>query len=110
EGRRLDAEKLCEEALRSAKANGFVHNEALANELAAGFYRARGLEKVAKAYLKEARSLYARWGADGKVKQLDELYPRLRDERAPTSSTAIAPPVGHLDVETVVRSSPATAR
>jgi PAS domain S-box-containing protein len=107
EGRMLDAEKLYEDAIRSAQANGFVHNEALANELAAGFYRARGLEKVAKAYLKEARSLYARWGADGKVKQLDELYPRLRDERTHTSSTAIAPPVGQLDVETVVKASQA---
>ena len=107
EGRTLDAEELYEGAIRSAQANGFVHNEALANELAAGFYRARGLEKVAKAYLKEARSLYARWGADGKVKQLDELYPRLRDERTPTSSTAIAPPVGQLDVETVIKASQA---
>jgi PAS domain S-box-containing protein len=107
EGRTLDAEKLYEDAIRSAQANGFVHNEALANELAAGFYRARGLEKVAKAYLKEARSLYARWGADGKVKQLDELYPRLRDERTPTSSTAIASPVGQLDVATVVKASQA---
>src|SRR5271163_2921138 len=107
EGRTLDAEKLYEDAIRSAQANGFVHNEALANELAAGFYRARGLEKVAKAYLKEARSLYSRWGADGKVKQLDELYPRLRDERTPTSSTALAPPVGQLDVETVVKASQA---
>src|SRR5580700_4502107 len=107
EGRTLDAEKLYEDAIRSAQANGFVHNEALANELAAGFYRARGLEKVAKAYLKEARSLYAHWGADGKVKQLDELYPRLRDERTPTSSTAIAPPVGQLDVATVVKASQA---
>src|SRR5271156_4321709 len=105
EGRTLDAEKLYEDAIRSAQGNGFVHNEALANELAAGFYRARGLEKVAKAYLKEARSLYARWGADGKVKQLDELYPGLRDERTPTSSTAIAPPVGQLDVATVVKAS-----
>jgi PAS domain S-box-containing protein len=107
EGRTLDAEKLYEDAIRSAQANGFVHHEALANELAAGFYRARGLEKVAKAYLKEARSLYARWGADGKVKQLDELYPRLRDERTPTSSTAIASPVGQLDVATVVKASQA---
>jgi hypothetical protein len=30
----LDATDLYEEAIRSANANGFVHNEALANELA----------------------------------------------------------------------------
>ena len=37
---------LYEQAIRSARANGFVHNEALANELAARFYAARGFEKV----------------------------------------------------------------
>ena len=44
EGRELDAERLYEQAIRSSRANGFVHNEALANELAARFYAARGFE------------------------------------------------------------------
>ena len=39
EGRALDAEHLYEQAIRSARANGFVHNEALANELAAPLLR-----------------------------------------------------------------------
>ena len=78
EGRDLDAERLYEQAIRSARANGFVHNEALANELAARFYPARGFEKIARAYLQDARYGYLRWGADGKVRQLDELYPQLR--------------------------------
>ena len=47
EGRELDAERLYEQAIRSARANGFVHNEALAYELAARFYAARGFEKIA---------------------------------------------------------------
>ena len=41
--------RLYEQAIRSARANGFVHNEALANELAARFYAARGFEKIANA-------------------------------------------------------------
>ena len=73
---------LYEQAIRSARANGFVHNEALANELAARFYAARGFEKIAHLYLRNARYGYLRWGADGKVRQLDELYPQLRDGRA----------------------------
>ena len=44
EGRELDAERLYEQAIRSARDNGFVHNEALAYELAARFYAARGFE------------------------------------------------------------------
>ena len=72
--------RLYEQAIRSAHANGFVHNEALANELAARFYAARGFEKIAHAYLRDARYGYLRWGADGKVRQLDQLYPHLREE------------------------------
>ena len=40
----LDAMDLYERAIASARANGFVHNEALAYELAARFYAARGFE------------------------------------------------------------------
>ncbi len=77
---------LYEQAIRSARANGFVHNEALANELAARFYAARGFEKIAQCYLRDARYGYLRWGADGKVRQLDELYPQLREEEPNTCS------------------------
>ena len=59
------------------------------------------------AYLRNARNCYDRWGAHGKVKQLDERYPRLREERASASSATIDPPVGQLDVETVVKASQA---
>jgi hypothetical protein len=44
EGRVLDAEHLYEQAIRSSHANGFLQNEALANEVAARFYAARGFE------------------------------------------------------------------
>ena len=40
EGREREAARLYEQAIRSAHTNGFVNNEALANELAARFYRA----------------------------------------------------------------------
>ena len=86
EGRDIDAERLYEQAIRSAHANGFVHNEALANELAAHFYTARGFEKIAHAYLRDARYCYLRWGADGKVRQLDELLSAPQGGRASTRS------------------------
>src|SRR5260370_29081026 len=41
EGRILDAEQLYEQAIRSARGNGFVHNEGVANELASRFYASR---------------------------------------------------------------------
>src|SRR5207247_599494 len=110
EGRALDAEHLYEQAIRSAHANGFVHNEALANELAARFYAARGFEKIAHAYLQDARYCYLRWGADGKVRQLDELYPHLREEQpVPGPTTTIGAPVENLDLATVIKVSQAVS-
>ncbi len=53
----------------------------LAYEVAAQFYAARGFETIADAYLRNARTCYDRWGAHGKVKQLDERHPRLREGR-----------------------------
>ena len=110
EGRELDAERLYEQAIRSARANGFVHNEALANELAARFYAARGFETIAHAYLRDARYGYLRWGADGKVRQLDQLYPQLREEEpAPGPTSTIGAPVEHLDLATVIKVSQAVS-
>ena len=108
EGRVLDAEHLYEQAIRSSRDNGFVHNEAIAYEVAARFYRARGFDQFAHVYLRHARYGYLRWGADGKVRQLDEHYPHLRREQDSASSTAtIGTPVAQLNVETVVKASQA---
>ena len=108
DGRALDAMDLYEQAIRSAQANGFVHNEALANELAARFYAARGFEQIAHLYLRNARDCYLRWGADGKVRQLDAMYPRLRmEEPAPASTSTIAASVEQLDLATVIKVSQA---
>jgi PAS domain S-box-containing protein len=103
EGRELDAERLYDQAIKSARTNRFVHIEALANELAARFYAARGFETSASAYLKEARHCYLRWGADGKVRQLDDLHPYLaRDEHLLESPPTISEHIKHLELATVL--------
>ncbi|MDX8494781.1 AAA family ATPase [Mesorhizobium sp. VK22B] len=108
EGRDLDAQRLYEQAIRLARANGFVHNEALAYEVAARFYAARGFDEIARFYLRNARDCYLRWGADGKVRQLDAMYPRLRmDEPALASASTIAASVEQLDLATVIKASQA---
>jgi PAS domain S-box-containing protein len=110
EGRDADAMRLYEQAIQSAREQGFVQNEGVAHEVAARFYAERGVEKIAHLYLRDARYCYLRWGALGKVKQLDELYPNLREGRAPTSGAAtIGAPAAQLDVETVVKASQAVS-
>jgi PAS domain S-box-containing protein len=109
-GRILDAERYYEEAIRLAQVNGFVHNEAISNELAGRFYAARGFEKIANTYLRDARHCYMRWGADGKVRQLEQLYPQLSaDKSFPEAMTTIHAPVEHLDLATVIKVSEAVS-
>ena len=110
EGCELDAERLYEQAIGSARENGLVHDEALANELAARFYAARGFERIGRMYLRDARYGYLRCGADGKVRQLDQLYPHLREEeRAPGPTGTTGDPVEHLDLATVMKVSQAVS-
>jgi PAS domain S-box-containing protein len=108
EGRDFDAMRLYEEAIRSARDHGFVQNEALANELAARFYAARGLETIADVYFRNARSCYRRWGAEGKVRQLEQLHPHLRERPTVTPPTAtLGEHVEQLEVGTIVKASQA---
>jgi PAS domain S-box-containing protein len=110
EGRELDAERLYEQAIRSAREQGFVQNEGLAYELAARFYAAHGFEEFARLYLRNARDCYLRWGADGKVRHLDALYPHLRQEApAPDARGTIGAPIEHLDLATVLNVSQAVS-
>jgi PAS domain S-box-containing protein len=110
EQRELDAERLYEEAIHSAREHGFVQNEGLAHELAARFYAARGFETIAHAYLRDARHCYLRWGAFGKVRQLEQLHPQLRDVPVPASPTnTIGASVEQLDVGTVLKAAQAVS-
>jgi PAS domain S-box-containing protein len=104
EGRDRDAMELYERAIRSAGTNGFVQNEALALELASRFYVARGFDRIAKAYLRDARQGYLQWGADGKARQLDELYPHLTQaDRRADPTRMVEAPVEHLDLAAVLK-------
>jgi len=110
EGRSLDAQELYEKAILAAHTNGFVHHEAFANELAGRFYAARGFDKIATTYLRDARYCYLRWGADGKVRQLEQLYPQIRaDKSIPDATATIQTPVEHLDLATVIKVSEAVS-
>ncbi|QBR03738.1 AAA family ATPase [Paraburkholderia pallida] len=104
EGRNEEAMRLYENAIRSAQEHGFIQNEGLAYELAARFYAANCFEEFAETYIQNARSCYARWGADGKVRQLDQIYPNLRQER-PHHDSTITTSVEQLDLATVLKVS-----
>jgi PAS domain S-box-containing protein len=107
EGRDLDAMRLYEQAMSSARDHGFVQNEGVASEAAARFYSSRGAGTAANAHLRHARHCYLRWGADGKVRQLDRIYPHLSGPEGQHSSAAIGSAIHQLDVSSVVKASQA---
>ncbi|MEH2191832.1 MAG: AAA family ATPase [Nostoc sp.] len=76
-GQMYEAMDYYDRAIASAKANAYIQEEALSNELAGKFYLQWGKEKLAQAYMQEAYYCYARWGAKAKVADLEHRYPQL---------------------------------
>ena len=76
-GHKLDAIELYDHAIAGAKANDYIQEAALANELAAKFYLAWGKEQMAASYLQKAYYGYTEWGAKAKIDDLAQRYPHL---------------------------------
>ncbi len=76
-GKYLEAMDYYDLAISLAKENEYIHEEALANELAAKFYLIWGKIKIAQTYLIDAYYAYVRWGALAKVNDLQKCYPQL---------------------------------
>jgi predicted ATPase/signal transduction histidine kinase len=105
-GKELQAQRLYEEALGSARLNGFMQNEGLVGELAGRFYAELGLVTAADAHIRNARNCFARWGVVGKIRQLDGEFPHLRAQHDPRPlATTIDAHVSSLDVEAVDKAS-----
>ena len=104
-GEHLEAERRYEQAIRSARENGFVHWQAIASEAAGCFHHERGLEIVAKAYFREALYCYQRWGAETKVAELEGRDPQLRGLTPLGPTATFVAPAEHLDLLSVVKAS-----
>ncbi|MBF0396918.1 MAG: AAA family ATPase, partial [Desulfobacterales bacterium] len=109
-----NAQKLYIKAIEGAKANGYIQEEALANELAAKFYISQGNEKSARVYMQDAIYLYQRWGAIAKVNDLNKKYPefQIRDailtvNSKKTITATISSRTAILDLATVIKASQA---
>ncbi len=113
-GKTLEAIDYYDRAIQGAKEEGYLQEEAIANELAAEFYFGLGKEKIGRVYLTDAYSGYVRWGAKAKVKALEEEYPQLfsqvakiptdRSEVTQTASTT-GTLSNSLDLTTVMKAS-----
>ncbi|WP_026082445.1 AAA family ATPase [Mastigocladopsis repens] len=119
-GQILEAEEFYERAIQGANDNGYIQEEALAYELAAKFYLARGREKFAQTYMQEAHYCYSRWGAAALVKDLEAKYPQLLTRVMATTHTKNSPRTKGtttgdrsgeaLDLATIMKASQAMSR
>ncbi|NEQ98434.1 MAG: AAA family ATPase, partial [Cyanothece sp. SIO2G6] len=75
QGDMIGAMEAYDQAIATAKTNGYTNEEALACELAAQFYQNWNKPKIAQVYMRDAYSAYRRWGAIAKVNQLEQRYP-----------------------------------
>ncbi|WNG41593.1 AAA family ATPase [Archangium violaceum] len=110
QGRLDEAIRAYEEAMRSAREMGATQYVALAAELAANFWRTRQAPLVAQGFAREARAAYLRWGALGKVQQLESQWLHLSSEASTqdeltTRSTAST----RLDALTFVKAQQAVS-
>lgn len=116
-GKHAEAEECYDRSIAAARDQGYINEQALASELAAKYYLARGRHRVATTYMLDARSCYERWGAQAKVRDLQERYGFLdlgecptasvTKEKGTSTSTLTSGPRRNLDLEWVVRASQA---
>ena len=101
-------------AIKLAEKNEYLHEEALAHELAAKFYLTHDSEIAAQAYMVNAYHCYRQWGASNKVKYLESQYPNLLSIKIKEktidifdTNTSHSGSNQQLDITTVVRASQA---
>ncbi len=108
-GRVMSAHALYDRAIEGAQAQGFVQDAALAAELAAEMHVDAGHATIAEPYLRKSRSLYRRWGARAKVRDLEQRHAILREMPAPrdrcasTQSSARTGALADVDMSALIK-------
>lgn len=76
----MEAIELYDKAISEALHTGFVNIAAISAELAGAYMLSLGKLRLALPYLKEAYNCYQKWGADAKLRWLEQCYPTVFKE------------------------------
>lgn len=108
DGRAEEAADGYDRAIRLAREHGLSLDEGVACEQAARFHLTAGRERVARAYLQEARDAYVHWGARAVATRLEREHPRLLTtapaEPVHTEESA-GTPLAALDMASVLKTA-----
>jgi len=94
--------RFCEAAAKTAHESGLTHNEALAHELAGRLCLESGFETAGYAHLRKSSAAYARWGATGKVSQIQRMYPAAGVSEDATLGANEASPMQQVDLMSAI--------
>ena len=104
-----------DQAIVHARTNGYIHESAIAAELAAEYFLDHLETLAAIPYLHTAYSSYLAWGAMAKVKDLEDRYPEWlppqRDDEKlerfphPQEEEVIEPMTSSIDLNTILKAS-----
>ncbi len=96
-------------AIELSHTHGFLHEEALAQELYARFLATQGDEALARAARQTAYRLYQVWGAEAVLARLEKSFPELRPQQVAPSSSSASVSVDNLqlDLTAVLRAAQA---
>lgn len=112
-GKNSQAIDYYDKTIAIAKQNEYIHETALAYELAAQFYLGINKNLVAKSYMQEARYCYQLWGAIAKIQNLEKNFPEFfvltfpTEENINTVSVTTTGSGSKLDIATVMKASQA---
>ncbi|MEO5968368.1 MAG: ATP-binding protein, partial [Bdellovibrionia bacterium] len=106
-GESWKAAQFYEKAIRSSEKSGFIQKQAICYQAAAQFFGMSGITTVANEYIWKARELYSRWGANGKVRQLDGRFPELIMRKASLEKKMETITSQDVDLMSVIQASQA---
>ncbi|MDA3789057.1 MAG: AAA family ATPase [Desulfobacula sp.] len=113
QGKETEAIGFYNQAIDSANKHDYIHEEALAWELAARFYNDKGVFSLAITYLCQALICYEKWGAKAKVAHLKKNYAHLINNASFTlvhEDLAASSSGSHIDLSSMIKASEAIAK
>ncbi len=113
QGQTIQADRLYNQAIERANQNDYIHEEALAWELAARFHEIQGQAALAGAYLGRALACYKKWGAAAKVGHLKENSAHLLNDAglmADQSGQPNSRPQENFDLSSMIKASETIAK
>lgn len=112
-GKETLAKDLYNQAIESANKHDYIHEEALAWELAARFYNDKEHFSLAATYLRQALVCYEKWGAKAKISQLKKTYSRLLAKTSPGlnhGDVSVSRPDYNFDLSSMIKASETIAK